>query len=148
MMLLSISSPEVTFKGFGFASSTDCDNIELSLLSSLHAAIAPSYWPFSPPVHGIGLCKVCVINVDFGKFLKVISNVAILFQKQFTARIDNNSLFLLLSKRLSPDQQLTSRTVQEEGSQQVLKPLHAMFIVYCSCFHSGFGEELQLFPWV
>ena len=40
-LLLSISSPEVTFEGFGSASSGDCDNIEFTLLSSSPDAIAP-----------------------------------------------------------------------------------------------------------
>ena len=40
-LLLSISSPEVSFKGFGSASSGDRDNIELSLLSTSPDAIAP-----------------------------------------------------------------------------------------------------------
>lgn len=40
-LLLSISSPEVTFKGFGSASSGDRDNIELTLLSSSPDAITP-----------------------------------------------------------------------------------------------------------
>lgn len=64
------------------------------------------------------MLNLIVINVDFGKFLKVISNVTILFQKKFTDTIDNN-YFFLLSTSLSPNQQLTSCTVQEEGSQQV-----------------------------
>lgn len=38
---LSISSPEVTFKDFGSASSGDRDTIELTLLSSSPDAIAP-----------------------------------------------------------------------------------------------------------
>ena len=39
-LLLSISSPEVTFKGFGSTSSGDRDNIEFTLLSSSPDAIA------------------------------------------------------------------------------------------------------------
>lgn len=95
-LLLYISSPEVTFKGFGSASSGDLDNIELVLLSSsptpLHQLlnICPTRsWNWIVQ----SMLNLIVINVDFGKFLKVISNVTILFQKKFTDTIDNNYFF-------------------------------------------------------
>lgn len=95
-LLLYISSPEVTFKGFGSASSGDLDNIELILLSSsptpLHQLlnICPTRsWNWIVQ----SMLNLIVINVDFGKFLKVISNVTILFQKKFTDTIDNNYFF-------------------------------------------------------
>ena len=54
-------------------------------------------------------------------------------------------IFFVINKFISKsatDFMYCSRGGQSTG----VKALHAMFMFYCSCLHSGFGEELQLFP--